>query len=136
MDDFYENAGLQNDCIVLIEDAYYPKRKNRKLQKLAISAEELCKKEFERQGIKCNYELRVFNCRTVGVVGDERAYCYPIEIEFRNLRHEKNNQEFTFKEEQNLWKNLSTKITNEIKNIGRVTVVVGSRKKYEIFNAE
>lgn len=135
MDDFYENAGLQNNCIGLIKDAYYPKRKNRKLQKLAISVDEICRKEFEKMNIKCDYEARVFDCRTVGVVGDERAYCYPVEIEFRNLRHE-DNKEFISEEEKDLWRSLSIKITNEVKNIGRVTIVVGSRKKYEIFKFE
>ncbi|MFA4953141.1 MAG: hypothetical protein WC584_02885 [Candidatus Pacearchaeota archaeon] len=136
IDDFYEDNGFQNDCIKFMKDVYYPKRKNRKLQKIAISADKICRGEFERLDVKCDYELRIFNCRTVGVVGDERAYYYPVEIEFRNLRHKKNNIEFTFGEEQDLWKNLSTRITNEVKGIGRVTVVVGSSKKYELFKFE
>ncbi len=135
MDDFYGATGMQNDCMELMKDAYYPKRKNRRLQKLANSVDESCRREFEKIKIKCDYEARVFDCRTVGVVGDERAYCYPVEIEFRNLRHG-DNKEFTSKEERDLWRSLSVKITNEIKNIGRVTVVVGSRRKYKIFRVE
>ena len=136
MDDFYESAGLQDVCMEFIKDAYYPKKKPRKLQKLAISADKICRREFGRLGIKCHYEARIFDCKTVGVKGDERAYGYPIEIELRDLRYKEDNKEFTFQEEQDLWRNLSTRITNEVKDIVRVTIVVGSRKQYELFNFE
>jgi len=84
---------------------------------IARRVNEILKEELEKENIDYNLaETRIYNIKTVGVQGDYRTYCYPAEI---TLYH---NNKFVWDSE--FLSKLSTRITNEIKEINRVVYTV------------
>ncbi len=87
------------------------------LKELAQQVDKILKEELERVGIEYTMaEVRIYDVKTVGVQGDERTYTYPAEIELRQ------NKNFVWK--PSFTQRLSTRITNEVRNINRVLYVI------------
>jgi len=66
-------------------------------------------------------EARIYNIKSVGIKGDRRAYGYTAEIGLKYKRK--------FIWESEFFKELSTKITNEIEDINRVVCVISNKEK-------
>lgn len=92
------------------------------LTRIAREVDVILQRELEKANISYDLaEVRIYNVKTVGVQGDERTYTYPAEI---NLRQRKGifwDPEFLA--------NLSTKITNEVKDVNRVVYVLAAQKE-------
>ena len=72
--------------------------------------------ELEDSNIEYDFvDAEIFNVRTVGVQGDQRTYAYPAAITLK-----KNGKSIWEKE---LISRISTRITNEVSGINRVTYV-------------
>lgn len=92
-----------------------------KLRNIAIQVDKILREELKKAGIDYTMaEARVYDMKSVGVQGDERTYQYPAEIELRNDGKVIWNPAFT--------RNLSTRITNEIKSVNRITYVWAVKK--------
>lgn len=93
-------------------------RTRKKLQGLAIKVDEILREELKQARIKCRFEARIYNARTVGVQGDERTYGHPAEITIKNPQQKrKPTPEKSF---YNFLAQLSSRITNEISGVNRV----------------
>lgn len=66
-----------------------------------------------------SFDVHIYPIKNVGVQGDERTYAYPTEIE---LLYKKK-----FVWDCDFLENLSTKITNEVKDVNRVVYLLGKR---------
>jgi len=87
------------------------------LQGLAQKVDALFRKELDERKIPYDKaEVRVYNIGTVGVQGDGRTYGPPVEITLFK------DGEFVY--DTNFLAELSTKITNEIRDINRVVIVI------------
>jgi len=92
------------------------------LPKLEERVEELIHEELRKQQI--TYEevkALVYPYRTVGVQGDDRSYAHPVEIAIYNRG------ELIYDTE--LLDRLSTTITNNIRDINRVAVLLKEKKE-------
>ncbi len=88
------------------------------LKNLAVKVDKLLKEELEKENIDYTIaEARIYNVKTVGVQGDYRTYCYPAEITLYQKEKFVWNKDFLSR--------LSTRITNEIKDINKVVYVIG-----------
>ena len=85
---------------------------------LAKEVDRILKEELNRAGIEHDLaEARIYNVRTVGVQGDMRTYAHPAEITlFQKGSFVWGNKEFL--------QRLSTRITNEVKDVNRVLYVI------------
>lgn len=91
------------------------------LRDLAIKVDKILKEELKKSKIEYDMaEARVYDVRSVGVQGDERTYTYPAEIELRLDGKVLWDTRFTDK--------LSSRITNEVKEINKVLYVFASKK--------
>lgn len=102
----------------------------RRLQLIDIAAEadQILNEELEKKKIKAKTaEVRIYDIKTVGVQGDKRTYSYPAEINLRELRYHNGKpvREQTF---NTLLNKISTRLTNEVSDIGRVVYVVIENK--------
>ncbi len=98
----------------------------KKLQSLAIQVDNILKEEIKNFNLQCSFcEARIYNMKTVGVQGDERSYHYPAEITLNNPKHQ-DGKPYTDEELYNFLATLSTRVTNEIKEINRVLYVTGT----------
>ena len=92
------------------------------LKNLACKADKILKEELEKENIDYILaEARIYNVKTVGVQGDYRTYCYPAEITLYQKENFVWNEDFL--------SSLSTRITNEIKEINRVVYLIGFKNK-------
>lgn len=90
----------------------------KELKNLAWSADKILKEELKKENIEYTLaEARIYNIRTVGVQGDYRTYCYPVEITLYQKENFVWNESFLSK--------LSTRITNEIKGVNKVVYLIG-----------
>jgi len=88
------------------------------LMNLARHVDGILKEELNKSNISHDLaEARIYDVKTVGVQGDGRTYAHPAEITlFRKG---------TFVWDQEFLSALSTRITNEVQGVNRVTYVVG-----------
>jgi len=92
-----------------------------KLRNIAIKVDKILKDELKKAGIKYTLaEARIYDIRAVGVQGDDRTYQYPAEIELRNDGEVIWDTKFT--------RNLSNRITNEVKEVNKVLYVFATKK--------
>lgn len=92
------------------------------LTRIAREVDVILQRELRKASISYDLaEARIYDVKTVGVQGDERTYTYPAEI---NLRQ----REGIFWDPEFL-ANLSTKITNEVKDVNRVVYVLVAQKE-------
>ncbi len=90
--------------------------KTDELMRLAQEVDKILKEELKKNNIKYDFaEARIYNAKSVGVQGDERTYSYPAEICLYD------GGKFVWKTK--FLRNLSSRITNEIRGINRVTYV-------------
>ena len=83
------------------------------LKNLAQQVDRITKEELKNHDIVYHtIEARVFNTKSVGVQGDQRTYAYPASITIYK------NGDFFW--DNNFLSKLSTRITNEVKEVGRV----------------
>ena len=116
MDDYIANLGSMIEKDV------------KKLQQLAIRTNEILAEELERVNMFPEQrEARVYNMRSVGVQGDSKTYGHPAEITIKNPKH-RDGRLFNDDELDNFLRQLSTRITNEIKDITRVVYVTGTKE--------
>lgn len=95
---------------------HFEKIETKELQNLARQVDLILKYELERNSILVDMaETRIYDVRTVGVMGDARTYEYPAEI---TLYHKDN---FIWKPD--FLANLSSKIVNNVRGINRVVYV-------------
>lgn len=88
---------------------------------LAQRVDKILKEELSKAGIEHDMaEVRIYDIKTTGVQGDGRTYTYPAEIELRKK------EEFVWQPE--FTRNLSSRITNEVRGINRVLYVVQDEK--------
>jgi len=93
-----------------------------KLKNLEKQINRILKDELIETEIKYDSaEARIYNIRSVGIKGDKRAYGYIAEI---GLKYKGK-----FIWESEFFKELSTKITNEIEDINRVVCVISNKEK-------
>jgi len=84
-----------------------------KLERLIQKAEEIIVKEMSKAKIPYqSVEIIVHNAKRVGVQGDKRTYCFPLELNFPP-----NQRKQIYEKCAEL---ISSRITNEIKNINGV----------------
>lgn len=106
----------------------------KKLQNLAIEVDKIMREEFSKTGMSPTFaEARIYNISTVGVQGDGRTYTYPAEITIKEPKH-LNGNKYTESEFYDFLANLSTQITNKVKQINRVlyvTAIKDDRDKYK-----
>ena len=89
------------------------------LQNLAIQVDIILKEELRNAGLEIDVaEARIYDLRTVGIQGDQRTYAYPAEI---NL----NGKETWPKD---FLDKLSSRITNEVKDVNRVVYVLATEE--------
>jgi len=89
------------------------------LSDLAQRVERIMKSELEKQDLDYKAEARIFNVRNVGVQGDQRTYAYPAEIALYD------NGRLIY--DPPLFAKISTRITNEIKDVNRVAALIEVR---------
>ena len=96
------------------------------LKELADRADKILKEELKKDGIGYDIAgIRIYNAKSVGVQGDDRTYAYPAEIKLINDR------KFIWKDDNEFYDfiaRLSTRITNEIREINRVTYLIGKKE--------
>lgn len=98
----------------------------KKLQDLAIKVDKIMREEIAKSEMKPSFqEARVYNIKTVGVQGDSRIYGHPTEITIKEPKH-KDGTNYNDKEFDDFLRELSTRITNEVKGIIRVVRVTGT----------
>ena len=98
-----------------------------KLQGLAIKVDRILREEISVQHFGFDFlEARVYNIKTVGVQGDNKTYGHPAEIALNGLR-EKDGTLYTEEELYKFLSKLSTRITNEVKDVVRVVYVTQFR---------
>jgi len=91
------------------------------LQQLAIKVDQILKEELAKSDIDCDLaEVRIYEAKRVGVMGDKRVYGHPAEIELRN-------------DGKVLWDNefmgrLSDRITNEVKGVVGAVYVFATKE--------
>ncbi len=91
---------------------------NKTLVGLVRKVDVILREELGKSNIECDMaEARMWDAKSVGVVGDERAYGYIAEITL----YQKDN--FVWDTEFN--RRLSSRITNEVKEVGRVVYLIG-----------
>ena len=91
------------------------------LTNLAQRVDAILKEELRKQSISYDMaEARIYDLKTVGVQGDNRTYAYPAEI---TLYYQGN-----FVWNPLFLQTLSTRITNEIKELNRVVYVLATKK--------
>ena len=94
---------------------------NSELTNLAIEVDKILKEELAEAGIDHDLaEVGIYDSISVGVQGDKRTHSYPAEITLQSGK-------------KILWdvvflERLSTRITNEIQGINRVTYTTATRK--------
>jgi len=94
------------------------------LEELEERAKVIFLEELDASGVKCNpRSVQVIPLRSVGVMGDERTYEYPIVIKM--LRDGKIVYEPEFLDK------VGSRIINEVPGINRVAYFLGSRDKNE-----
>ena len=93
-----------------------------KLKNLEKQINKIFKDELIKTEIKYDLaEARIYDIRSVGIKGDKRAYGYTVEI---GLKHKGK-----FIWESEFFKELSTKITNEVEDINRVVCIISNKGK-------
>lgn len=96
------------------------KNYRQKLVKIAKKADRILKEELDGYDINHEFaEARVLDIKSVGVQGDKRTYCYPVEIMIHQTDRIYCDNGFMDK--------LSTRITNEIKEVNRVVYTIGAK---------
>ena len=92
--------------------------KKEELKNLAIEVDKILKQELDKEIIDYTLaEARIYNIKTVGVQGEYRTYSYPAEITLY--------QKGKFFWDEDFLSRLSTRITNEIKDINKVVYLTG-----------
>ena len=87
------------------------------LTNLAQKVDRILKEELLKAKIEClDSEVRIYDIKTVGVQGDSQTYCYPAEIELKQRQNFIWNPDFL--------ERLSSRITNEVRDINRVLYVL------------
>jgi len=98
----------------------------KKLQNLAIVVDKILREEIDIAGLEYSFvEARVYNIKTVGVQGDQRTYGHPAEITLKEPKHT-NGSNYSEKELYEFLEQLSTRVTNEVKDVSRVVYVTGT----------
>ncbi len=93
-----------------------------KLNSLEKQINRILKDELVETEIKYDLaEAKIYNIRSVGIKGDKRAYGYIVEI---GLKYRGK-----FIWESEFFKELSTRITNEIEDINRVVCAISNKEK-------
>lgn len=93
------------------------------LQSLAQQADRILRSELKESRVSYIFaEARIYDARTVGVKGDNRAYGYVAEITLR--------RKHGFVWQKKFLENLSLRITNEIDGINRVVYVTSRPHKH------
>lgn len=106
---------------------FYIELDDKKLQNLAIRVDKILKEEMQKAGVECGFfEARIYNIRTVGVQGDNRTYSHPAEITMREPRYS-DGRTLNENDFYDFLNTLSTRITNEIKEVNRVLYVTATR---------
>ncbi len=86
---------------------------DKELVDLAQKVDKILKEELTKAGIEHDLaRVSIYDIKTVGVQGDYRTYSYPAEIELIRKG------EFVWQPE--FIRNLSSRITNEVRGINRV----------------
>lgn len=99
----------------------------KKLQGLAIQVDKILREEIKCVNLQYKFiEARIYNIKTVGVQGDGRSYYYPAEITIKEPKH-LDGKPYNDEELHSFLATLSTRITNEIKEINRVLYVTGTK---------
>ena len=99
-------------------------RKRLQLIDIAAEADQILNEELEKKKIKAKTaEVRIYDVRTGGDQGDKRTYNYPAEINLRELKYN-NGRPVREQAFNTLLNKISTRLTNEVSDIGRVVYVV------------
>lgn len=91
----------------------------KKLQNLAIQADTILHEELAKTSLSFEkVEVRVYNVKSVGVAGDARSYAYPAEVTLSPSEGRFWDPDFL--------SHVSLRITNEVRDINRVTYFLAS----------
>jgi len=90
------------------------------LQDIAYEVDEIVDEEVTKRGLDSTlFNVRVYDCKTVGVQGDSRTYAYAVEIGYTG----------TVKIDDELWETLSNIIINGVPDVNRVARFLAERKE-------
>ena len=91
------------------------------LTNLAKAVDKILKEELSSANLEIDMaEARIYDCKRVGVQGDDRIYSYPAEITL------KMKGEYLYPDKEFLAR-LSNRITNEVKGIAGVVYTIAIR---------